>query len=83
LFENNTRDLVEGMQLRVGIKKGIRITGTAANAEAMMVLDMKRSAFISCKTVQEIYSEFVRGPNDRGGQYKFESLMRGVYVVPT
>lgn len=41
MFEVETRELMEGMDLRVGIKKGVRIGGVEQNPQALMVIDSK------------------------------------------
>jgi hypothetical protein len=41
LFERRTVDLLEGVQMRVGLKKGVRIAGDASKPTALLVVDSK------------------------------------------
>ncbi|KAI6181996.1 hypothetical protein M3Y99_01966800 [Aphelenchoides fujianensis] len=82
LFENRATPLCAGCELRVGFKKGVRITADTGTPTALMVVDMKKSAFVAQKKVSEIYREFLqtaRTPQD--AQRKFERHMKGVRVV--
>ncbi|KAI6175231.1 hypothetical protein M3Y99_01981700 [Aphelenchoides fujianensis] len=82
LFENKATPLCTGCELRVGFKKGVRITADSGTPTALMVVDMKKSAFVAQKKVSEIYRDFLqaaRTPQD--AQRKFERHMKGVRVV--
>ncbi|KAI6173621.1 hypothetical protein M3Y98_01101200 [Aphelenchoides besseyi] len=84
LFENRTKYLVPGMDMRVGFKKGVRVTNDDKGKTcALLVVDMKRTAFFANKKLSDIYSEFL---NEPGAKYqdptkKFENHMKGVRVV--
>ncbi|KAI6221408.1 Germ cell-expressed protein R06C7.1 [Aphelenchoides fujianensis] len=82
LFENDSTPLVPGMQMRVGFKKGVRITEEKGVPTALMVVDMKRTAFIAKKKVSEIFADFQQNSrNPRDAQWQFEKLMKGVRCV--
>lgn len=86
LFENESRVLsndVPGVDVRVGIKKGIRVAGSREDPAALMVVDMKRSAFFACKNLLDIYSAFVTSPANKEQRKAFERFMRDVRLVVT
>jgi len=81
LFDKNAVPLMDnrgaaihGMDMRVGFKKGARVTCHDV-AKPFIFLDMKRSAFFSTKLMSEIYAQMVRGDRDK---VSFERFFRGV-----
>ncbi|KAI6205223.1 hypothetical protein M3Y94_00768400 [Aphelenchoides besseyi] len=83
LFENRTKALVPGMEMRVGFKKGVRVTeDDNGKPNALLVVDMKRTAFFASKKASDIYAEFLKDArNTVDANNKFERHMKDVRVV--
>ncbi|KAI6174054.1 Protein argonaute-2 [Aphelenchoides besseyi] len=65
IFETHCTPLAVGMSLRVGVKKGVRVTDHGGSPKAYLFADMKRTAFFSTESLDEIYHKMVRNGNPR------------------
>ncbi|KAI6200086.1 Piwi domain protein [Aphelenchoides besseyi] len=76
IFEAREAELTEGMSIRVGVKKGVRVTEhTKQQPKAFLIADMKRTAFFSTGTLDRVYTRMVRGHYDRN---LFNRFYKGV-----
>ncbi|CAD5228612.1 unnamed protein product [Bursaphelenchus okinawaensis] len=68
LFETKTKSLVPGMELRVGFTKGVRVVEQNGKLKALLIIDMRRTAFMtSTKSLAEVWREF---PNDKNRELR-------------
>ncbi|KAI6213804.1 hypothetical protein M3Y94_00194900 [Aphelenchoides besseyi] len=76
VFETREAELADGMSMRIGVKKGVRVTEhTKQQPKAYLVADMKRTAFFSTGTIDQVYGRMVRGQYDRS---LFNRFYKGV-----
>ncbi|CAD5227766.1 unnamed protein product [Bursaphelenchus okinawaensis] len=77
LFNTETYEMVPGMQLRVGLSKGVRVTEHNGKLRPLLVADMRRTAFIATKNMLQLYKEF------RNNNNEFTKFFRGVRCFGT
>jgi hypothetical protein len=95
LFNRQVLLLTDGMQMRVGIKKGARVTAHGGQEKAFIFVDcklsggkytsvfsVKRTAFFSTEKLSDQYRRMVR-PNDRNAEANFNRFFNGVRMVVT